>query len=91
MATIQILDNVNTLALMDTAKQEVEFRCKKKGDRILTLTIKELMGLTSNMLGPILQMATPVLKEWPRCFGCNGAMTPVRGVENEVECVRCKQ
>ena len=66
MATIQILDNVNTLALMDTAKQEVEFRCKKKGDRILTLTIKELMGLTSNMLGPILQMATPVLKEWPQ-------------------------
>jgi len=90
MATIQILDNVNSLALMDTTKQEVEFRCKKNGDRILTLTIKELMGLTSNMLGTIIQMATPILKEWPRCPTCNGALTRVRGTENEAECVRCK-
>lgn len=90
MATIQILDNVNTLALMDTAKQEVEFRCKKKGDRILTLTIKELMGLTSNMLGTIIQISTPVLTDWPRCCKCNSVQTKVKGSDTAMECLRCK-
>lgn len=91
MATIQILDNAHTLALLDTVKQEVEFRHKRGGKHTHTLTLREMMQLTSNMLGATLQLAEPVLVDWDRCTICNRALTAVRGSSGgELECVRCK-